>query len=49
MPKKNSPERQEMLRKRRIAQRNRVPTFPRRPEGKYIPAGILKNIKEGNR
>lgn len=49
MPKRNSPERKEMLAARRKAQLSRVPTVPAKMSGKYIPAGPDKNTKPHNR
>jgi len=37
------------MKARRAAQLARVPTFIKVPSGKYIPAGVLKNLKPHNK
>lgn len=49
MVKQNTPERKEMLKKRREAQLSRTPTILKFPSGKYVPAGKFKNLKPHNR
>lgn len=46
---KNDLKRKEMLKKRREKQLSAIPTKPVKVRGKYVPAGVNKNLKASNR